>query len=248
MNCKITNILYTALTITLFSVNGYAQNTIMKYRILDSVKFIQYIKDNHGKLIKNPYFKDCNFYECDNNTLVIENTIEKKATLYFDRQKYYLEMDKVVRREQRSPLKDKQGLIENIRLCKDELIQELFSELKVKRPENLNSTNLVELDSAIRKYGYENAYERLTLNLIVFSGEYIRETKGGYWLVQSNISYPSELDPVFIDSSGKRYDFAFNIQIQKQFLEKGKFKMADIIEFALLPQVFEAAKGPKPLH
>lgn len=209
------------------------------FKSLKPDEFIQYVKDNHGKLVANPFFKNSHFYECDHNTLIIENTTENRVTLYFDREKYYRERDNLSRRRNQSPVKDKQSLIENIRDTRDELVRQLFSELNMKRPETLVSTDLAKMDRAIKKYGYENAFEKLTLNLIVFAGEYIREKRGGDWLVEPNPSYPKELEPIFVDGSSKRYSFELNVQLQKQFLEKGTIKMTGILKFALLPPVFK---------
>jgi hypothetical protein len=43
--------------------------------------------------------------------------------------------------------------------------------------------------------------------IIIFCGEYIKEKKGGKWLVEPNKSYPSELMPVFVDSEVLRKFF-----------------------------------------
>lgn len=209
----------------------------LKYKKFEGKEMDEYIKNNHGKLVENPYFKHCNFYECDNNTLIIENTIEKNATLYYNRSGYYADMEKIKLRQKGSPLKNQQTLVKNIDKNVDGIIENLFCELGLSQPTSIESVDLKELDHAINLYGYEKLYNQFYLSLVVFAGEYIKAKKGGEWIVENNKSYPSELTPILVDSSNRRYELEINNQIQKQFLEKGSFSIEKIIDFALLPKL-----------
>ncbi len=51
-----------------FFQNADSQYMNKESKRLKSQEVDQYIKENHGKLVENPYFKHCNFYECDPNT------------------------------------------------------------------------------------------------------------------------------------------------------------------------------------
>jgi hypothetical protein len=167
--------------------------------------------------------------------LIVENRMDKSVALYYDRKVYYEEMDEIMKAGRETPLKGKDELIMHIEQNKHALLTHLFTELKVKQPEKLHSVDLAAFDRAIKKYGYKHAFERLNLELIVFCGEYIREEHKGYWIAESNPSFPDEMIPLFIDRKGKKYDLDINNALQKTFLEKGKFSIAQIIQFALLP-------------
>lgn len=204
------------------------------YKKLNTVEFNSYLKSNNGKLVANPYFKHCNFYECDNNTLIVENTIEKRATLYFDRIRYYKELDNIVKLRSESPLKKDREIIKSLEVNKDSLLRDFFDTLGLKQPESLIDIDLKLLDKKLKQYGYQRSFENLLLPLIVFAGEYIKEKKGGHWIIEIDRSYPSELVPVFVDSTGRREDFS--ISIQKDFIERKKINMHEVISFALLPK------------
>lgn len=140
----------------------------------------------------------------------------------------------ILKRMTASPLKGLEDVIENIESNKEGLIGRLFTELGMTQPASLQDVDLKAMDTKIRKYGYRRASEDLYLPLIVFSGEYIRERKGGTWRVEKNPSYPTELRPVFVGSSGRNYSFEINLQIRKKLLGKGKFSIAQILEFSLI--------------
>jgi len=206
------------------------------FKRLNTIEFNSYLKSNNGKLVANPYFRHCNFYECDNNTLIVENTIEKRTTLYFDRLRYYKDLDNIIRLRSESSLKKDQEIIKSLELNKNRLLQDFFDSLGLRHPESLIDTDLKLLNKKLKQYGYQKSFENLLLPLIVFAGEYIKEKKGGHWIIENNKSHPSELEPVFIDSTGRRYDFEINIAIQKDFNERKKIDIEEVISFALLPK------------
>jgi hypothetical protein len=210
---------------------------------LTAEEFKVYIQQNHGKLTVLPFLKHCNFYECDSNTLIVENPIEKKYTLYLNRGQYYEKMDKISKQQAGTPLKDKQTIISKIDVNKDQLIDQLFQQIGIDYSSEKENIDLKLIDKKIKEYGYGKAYNDLLLNLIVFAGEYIRTKKGGSWVIERNKSYSSELMPVFVDNEGRKYDFDINIQMQKEFLEQGIISMENIIEMSLLPKFEINSRG-----
>src|SRR5882724_2512508 len=120
---------------------------------LSSSAFKEYLELHHGQLVANPYFKGYNFFECDNEVLVIENPFEKNAILYYNKTKYYSDMDKLVKYQKFNPLAGKQLYVKDIEAYKIELLDSLFSALQIQKPVSLTDVNLSVFDKKIKEYG-----------------------------------------------------------------------------------------------
>lgn len=151
----------------------------LKFKNLKIKNLHAYLQTHHGVLVSNDYCNYCNYYECDDNVLVVENTIAKMATIYFNREKVYEDERKRKEMGNFNPFTSKQEIVKNIETQKELLIQELFRELNIKKEDHLSKIDLEKLNRKIKAYGYEKAIQRLYLNLIVFAGEYIREKRFG---------------------------------------------------------------------
>jgi len=210
-----------------------------QYKRLKAEEAKEYIKQHHGIKQQRPAAYFCNLYECDDNILIVENTKENKFTLYYDRTKYYAELMKSQRLINERPLLKQQPIIRDIKEQKTRLVSQLFSELGITQPDRLTKVDLKQLDKQLKAYGYEKAYYNLLLNLIVFCGEYVREYKAGNWVLQDDLRHPGEVIPVYVDSTGRKYEFWINTLLIRQYPETGKFDISSIIEGALQPEVFK---------
>ena len=216
----------------------------LKYKALKFKDLHSYVTEHNGKVVKNDYCNYCRYYECDDNILVIENTIDKMVTIYFDREKVYQQEKDNLKWQNFNPLKNQQTLIFNVKNNHEIILSELFDILKMKKGSYLVNTDLDALNRAIKKYGFGNSIKNLYLNIIVFVGEYIREKRGGEWIVVEDPSFPSQVKPVFIDTENKNYDFEINILLLKNFNEKKNINVKDIIGFALSESFLNSAPEP----
>jgi hypothetical protein len=232
------------ISILLNTVNLFAQMGKLKDKYLKPNEAKEYIAQHHGIKKQDPLIYYCNLYDCDNNTLVIESTKENRFILYYDKIKYYEFVKKYKRLKNERPLAKQQQVIRDIEGQKKILISQLFSQIKMAEPDNLSKVDLKKLNNKLREYGYENAYYNLLLNLIVFCGEYMREQKGGEWILQNDIQHPGEVLPVYMDSTGRRYDFWINNLLIRQYMENERFNIPAIIQSAMLPEIFKAVPNP----
>lgn len=216
----------------------------IKYKRLKAEEAKHYIKKYNGFKKQHPSISWTYLYECDSNVLVLENTKENRYTLYYDRAKYYQEMEKTARLINERPLSKQQGIIKDIENQKAELLNSLFKDLNLVKPAKLNLVELKELDKKIKLYGYEEAYFNLLLNMLVFCGEYIREQKGGHWTVVSDAGNQGEVEPIFIDDNGKKYGFWINTLLIKGYMENEKISISDVISSALMPEIFKVIPNP----
>ena len=66
--------------------------------------------------------------------------------------------------------------------------------------------------------------------MIVFCGEIVRENKGGSWNYEIHPSRKTELQPYFIDSYNKKYNFTINVLLARELLnDQKKFDIKRIL-------------------
>lgn len=214
-----------------------------KYKRLKTSEALEYIEKDKVVKKNHPFSPWSYMYECDDNILIVENTKEKKFTLYYDRKKFYEDIEYTQRLINNHPLssKEEQAIILDIENNKSLLLDRLFSELDIKPSGQLNDIDLKEFDKKLKLYGYEKAYFNLMLNLIVFCGEYIRERKGGFWNIHSDNR--GWVEPVYKDKDGRDYSFEINTVLFRQF-EKNRFNISDLIDRAITPPIFQVVPNP----
>lgn len=223
----------------------------MKYKLIEKKDFTEFLKKHHGKRVTNEYASDyVNYYECDDNTLVIENTKTLQIWVEYDREKFYEEKRKILKWNEFEPFLLKQTEIMKLPNSKEQLMNEFFHFLKLKKEYPLSNIDLKKVDKSIKAYGYEKAIENLYTNILVFAGEYIREKRGGDWTIRKDTqaSDKSNYKPVFVDEKGKNYDFDLNVILLKTFFEKKRINIKQQIEFALLPNPFQVEPAPKNMR
>ena len=209
----------------------------IKHKRLNAKNLKEFLESHHGRLVDNNYSSHCNYYECDDNILVIENTLAKDINIFYDREKVYEEERKIQERKNFNPLKNSQDLIFHLEDHKHIVLNELFDSLKMIKESTLSNVDLDSLNKAIKKYGYQNVIDKLYLNLVVFAGEYIREKYGGQWTIDKDRARPTQFEPIFRDSKNRDYRFEINYSILKSFNESRRLNMKQILEFALLPKL-----------
>lgn len=223
----------------------YSQNMKHKYKSLKREEALHYIQTHNGIFKKHPTFSYVNAYDCDDNTLVLENTKEKKYTLYYDRKKYYDDIKDIKELGDFNPLADKQDVIKNISVYKDTLLDQLYTKLAMPKPENLANLDLKKMDQNLELYGYKNAYTQLYLNLIIFCGEYIKAHKGGSWSVRPEGGHSNNFEPVYVDSTGEDYAFMINTLLAREYTEHRRMSVSKIIFSAMLPKIFDVVPNPR---
>lgn len=221
---------------------------MMKIKKLKYSNLGAFLKEHNGKQVSHNLGVLYKYYECDNNMLVVEIEKLNMATVYFDRNAVYAEDKKTAKWKMFNPLQGKQEIIKHIDDYIESLISELFTRLVLTRTAKLTQTSLMLFDKALKRYGYENALETLYLNLVVFAGEYVREVNGGKWVLEPDLAHPPQIMPVFVDEQDNKYGFAINTLLIKDFHLKGNIRLKRILDFALLPKIFEIAPNPYGQH
>jgi hypothetical protein len=208
----------------------------IKTKLLKEPEIDNYIRDNNGELTDNvvllayanaPERKGfLDYYEFDDGSLllVMKQLTGRRATLYYDKDAYVKNMIKIREWNTNTPLGKQQDIIQNLSQNIQPLLNELYLKLKLEAAKTTD-VDLNEIDKAIKKYGYEKAYEDLFLNLIVFCGEYLKVRLGGGWITEK--SKKNELVPIFIDGEKRRHEL--NSWIEKDIKKNGKFSMEVII-------------------
>lgn len=207
-----------------------------------------FLKDHHGKEVKNEFTSDyVHYYECDDNRVVIENTKAGMIWIEADRSAYYAEKRDVLKWQAFDPYGSKQQEIKSVGIDSHALILDLYEKLSIKPQDSIRMEDLATLDKAIKKYGYERAIESLYVNLIVFAGEFVKHYRGGQWILESVHNIPGEamMKPVFVDSRHKNYDFDFNILLLRTFIEKRKFSIQKLIQSAVQLNAFPVEQSPQ---
>ena len=214
-----------------------------KYKRLKVPEALAYIAERNGIKKNHPFSSWSYVYECDDNTLIVENTKEKKFVLYYDGKKFYEGIEYSRRLIDNHPLSSEkeQIIILDIENNISSLLDELFSELNIKSSGKLNDIDIKEFDKKLKLYGYEKAYFNLMLSLIVFCGEYIREKRGGHWDIGADPL--GRMEPIYKDREGQEYSFLINIVLFRQF-ERNFFNITSLIEGALEPPIFKVVPNP----
>jgi len=238
--------------ILLIFISEVTYSQIMKTKSLKKKDLKEFLEKNHGTKVTNTFDESdyVNFYECDNNMLVIENTKAMQTWIVFDRKKFYEDQKKQQKWFAFKPFQMKQSEIKDLSNSKEKLMNEFFDSLKVTRTFPISNIDLNKVNQAIKGYGYEKAIENLYTNLIIFMGEYVKEKRSGDWVIKRDESVTRDINykPVFVDEKGKDYDYDFNVVLLKTFYEKKKIDIKQQIEFSLLPNPFQVEGPPKTMH
>lgn len=209
----------------------------LKSKAIKEQEIDAYIQKYNGKLTENEILLSymeaperkgyVEYYELDNGGLlfVVKQLVGRSATLYEDKVAYIKNKAKLNEWNSRTPLDKHQEKIMNLSKHIQPLLNELYAALKMDSDTPVKDVDLGKLDKAIKKYGYDRAYEDLFLHLIVFGGEYIKSQKGGRWITEK--SEKDELVPVFNDGEKGLHNLDF--WIEKDFKKKGKIDMKTII-------------------
>jgi hypothetical protein len=212
----------------------------LEHKRIKQTDLTNFLMENNGKLLVDTESDYVKLYECDNNMLVVENIKAKQITLYFDRNRYFKSKAAVIKKSDLNPLKSMQIQILGLPNSKTNLINELFDSLKITPVTPLSAINLKTFNNAIKKYGYDKAIQNLYVNIIVFAGEYVKEYKGGHWVIKKSKQYPNYCEPIFIDETGIDYSFWLNHSILKDFNTKDSFNIEKLLEFSLLPNFIKS--------
>jgi hypothetical protein len=214
-----------------------------------TVKEFEEIKKNNElrEVFIGPTFSPLRYFELGDHELIFERTSplinRVEYSIIYDRHRYYDNLKRMEDMNNAPPYGCSQELIKTLPSSTHEILEDFFQKINFQRPAKLSEINIKKLQLKINAYNKDRAYYDLTIGLIVFCGEYLREKRGGHWEVKEARSLKGMyLSPSYVDQTGRDYDFWINGAVVGWFKkwyrgERANTSISEILTFASRPEI-----------